>query len=486
MADEKKIINVEVREKGLDELNADLAKTEQSFKEVDQAADKTSKSVDDVAGNGGAIAILDSLTGGLATRMRDAYEASRLFNISLKGMRTALIATGVGLFVVALGVVVAYWDDIVDFIEQANSKFETQLALIKRTTEQLEFELEILEQEQKLLELRNEAVGETLTKQKEIVAELLRQNALELSSLQNRRDQVEASILELGVVDKIRIAMGFGGAARDDQNTRLSALNDSIKEAILRGKELEVQLATLDVKENGLAAGTEEQTIIDPVTGEELATLDAGAQAATDLLAKQADERNKQFQKNEFGQAKIAKIHSDLRTKLFLTEQESKLASLGATAQGIMAFGDLIGQQTGAGKALASAGALINTYLGITEVWSTKSVLLEPFATISRIASTVAVAASGFAAVKSINQVQIPNVSIGGGSVGGGGGGFSAPAPPSIQQPDFNVVGNSGVNQLADIIAEQEKKPTRAYVVSEDIETTAELDRRIETSAAIG
>ena len=108
MAIEKNIkINVDTAEgvKNTDKLT-------KSFKEVDKQAEKTSKSVDDVAGNGGAIAVLDSLTGGLATRMKDAYEATKLFNFSLKGTKTALIATGVGAFVVLLGAAVAYWDDI--------------------------------------------------------------------------------------------------------------------------------------------------------------------------------------------------------------------------------------------------------------------------------------------------------------------------------------------------------------------------------------
>ena len=60
-------------------------KLAKSFDKLDKEAEKTSKSVDDVAGNGGAIAILDQLTGGLATRFKDAYEATKLFNFSLKG-----------------------------------------------------------------------------------------------------------------------------------------------------------------------------------------------------------------------------------------------------------------------------------------------------------------------------------------------------------------------------------------------------------------
>jgi len=118
----EKVINVKVNDSDLQGLNSELQKTAQSFDKVDKEAKQASASVDEVTKNGGAIAILDQLTGGLATRFRDAYEASRLFSFSLKGMRTALIATGIGALVVALGLVVAYWDDIVDFVTQANEK----------------------------------------------------------------------------------------------------------------------------------------------------------------------------------------------------------------------------------------------------------------------------------------------------------------------------------------------------------------------------
>jgi hypothetical protein len=65
-------------------------------------------------------------------------------------------------------------------------------------------------------------------------------------------------------------------------------------------------------------------------------------------------------------------------------------------------------------------------------------------------------------------------------SLGGGGGGASAPAAPS-----FNVVGASAQNQLAAAIAGQQSEPVRAYVVSSDVSTAQELDRKIVEGASI-
>ena len=57
---------------------------------------------------------------------------------------------------------------------------------------------------------------------------------------------------------------------------------------------------------------------------------------------------------------------------------------------------------------------------------------------------------------------------------GGGGGGGAA-------QPSFNVVGDSGMNQLAQL----QMQPTQAFVVSGDITTAQSLDRNKIQNATI-
>lgn len=64
--------------------------------------------------------------------------------------------------------------------------------------------------------------------------------------------------------------------------------------------------------------------------------------------------------------------------------------------------------------------------------------------------------------------------------IGRGGGAAAAPSAPS-----FNVVGASAQNQLAAAIAGQQSEPVRAYVVSSDVSTAQELDRKIVEGASI-
>lgn len=71
-----------------------------------------------------------------------------------------------------------------------------------------------------------------------------------------------------------------------------------------------------------------------------------------------------------------------------------------------------------------------------------------------------------------------------GSASGMGGGGGAAPATP--QAPAFNVVGAAPENQLAQVLGEQEQKPIKAFVVSNEVTNAQALDRNIVKGASIG
>ena len=64
-----------------------------------------------------------------------------------------------------------------------------------------------------------------------------------------------------------------------------------------------------------------------------------------------------------------------------------------------------------------------------------------------------------------------------GGSAGGG---------PAGREFDFNLVGSTGENQLAQATAGQLNQPVQAYVVSGDITSQQQLDNTIQTNASFG
>ncbi len=85
--------------------------------------------------------------------------------------------------------------------------------------------------------------------------------------------------------------------------------------------------------------------------------------------------------------------------------------------------------------------------------------------------------------IKARKTAQQQISSLTGASDSGGVGG-GAVAPPA--EPDFNIVGASPTNQLAQTIATAEEQPVRAYVVSDDVTTAQQLDRNIIEGASLG
>jgi hypothetical protein len=150
--------------------------------------------------------------------------------------------------------------------------------------------------------------------------------------------------------------------------------------------------------------------------------------------------------------------------------QKQKLAMVSQTLSNMSS---LFEQNSTEGKAFAVAQALINTYQGITAELATKTA--TPFEFGIKLANIATTAAIGF---KSVNDILSTNV-------GGGTGDTSTPSAGSSSAPSFNVVGTSGVNQLAQTLG-QPQEPMRAYVVAQDVTTQQALNRNIVTSASLG
>jgi hypothetical protein len=110
--------------------------------------------------------------------------------------------------------------------------------------------------------------------------------------------------------------------------------------------------------------------------------------------------------------------------------------------------------------------------------------LVPGIGTVARVVSYASTALSVLSNIKRAKQLLSSGGSSAGGSSSGGGssapsgGGSSAPAP------QFNVVGNSGVNQIAQTLGQQQ--PVQAYVVANQVTTQQSLDRNIVQNASLG
>jgi len=120
-------------------------------------------------------------------------------------------------------------------------------------------------------------------------------------------------------------------------------------------------------------------------------------------------------------------------------------------------------------KAVSIAQATIDTYKSANAIFASTAAnpitVLNPSAPF--IAAGVAVAAG------LVNVATIASQQFQGGGSNGGGGSESAPDLGGGAAPQFNVVGDSGINQIAQL----QQQPVQAFVVSGEVTTSQALDR---------
>ena len=132
----------------------------------------------------------------------------------------------------------------------------------------------------------------------------------------------------------------------------------------------------------------------------------------------------------------------------------------------------IAGEGSAVGKAVAVAMAIMNTKEAITAALGAKP--YGPW----NIAQAVAVGAFGMKQVQEIMSTKLP--------VEAAGGGAGAGASMSVSAPDFNVIGQGAGSQLAGVVGARFGEPIKAYVLSSDVSSAQELDRRIDSTATIG
>ena len=471
-----KVINVDVN---TGDANQELEKLEGSFKEVDKAAEKTNKSVDDVAGNGGAIAILDQLTGGLATRFRDAYEASRMFNGSLKGMRTALIATGIGALVVALGLVVAYWDDIVDLVNRTNEKLEDQLNLTNSISSNLDAQLGTINKQLELNKLQGKS-NEEIEKQKvAILKRLQEQNQAGIKLLETQLERLKATTLEVSLWDKIKgnILFAIGGTqALASETANLAAqrlqeikeLETAIEQQKLKEIDLAVQLYNAENTgdPNGDARGGEVTSLGDTgLTSEDQIKFDS---------RKALNESLTEFDQEFLDAAANRQIAANAAE---LKREEALAYTKQALSQNLSTILNNLGEEGAeAAKYFAAGQATVDTYKAAIAAYAAGSAVGGPAGVVLGPLSAAAAVAAGVLSVKNILSTP-PKVTSAGGR---GGAGLSAPSAPS-----FNLVDGTADNQISNDIQGIGQEPVQAYVVSGDVTTAQNLDNNIISESGI-
>jgi len=504
--------------------------------------------------------------------VREAIPAFRQLGKSaktaLKGIKAGVAATGVGLLVIAVGTLVAYWDDITAAIsgvsdeqEKLNSQTEKNVLAAKENLDTLNGQENILKlqgkSEREILKLKMAATDEAITASQVQIEQMEQTKKAQVEAAERNKDIAKGIIaflsapivILLGAVDALTDGLSKIGVL--DEGTSLAQgfvegsanlLFDPEETAAEADEEIKVAKKALEDLKNNRAGFQLQIQAIDTTAAEK--SVDTEKKRLDDIKKLQDDAFDKMVQEEKdlfltFEQIRrenADRLRTDEQNELLLNEE--KYDKLEAMAQGnaealeeieiarlneendiklefankqmeiddeiaqneidniekvrqanvdelqgrLQMTSDVFGAIGGLATALSKDGEKsakkafkINKAVSIGQaVVSTAQGIIAQLAvpqdalTGANFVKAAIVAATGAAQIATISKTRFKS--------DGGGGGTNIQSPSSggaTQAPSFNVVGDSGVNQLAQL----QQQPTQAFVVSGEVTTAQALDR---------
>jgi transposase-like protein len=230
-------------------------------------------------------------------------------------------------------------------------------------------------------------------------------------------------------------------------------------------------------EEEKIAQETRLQGIIDE------ANIGTQARVDAEIALNEFLESNYQERIGLTNELKDAELAADIAVK------ESTIAKIGVLQSGLGALKGMAEGNLKLQKAIivAEAAASIGQIIMSTQIANAKASAASPLTFgMPWVAINSANAVIGIAATIASSKKALSAIGKGGSiasetspsAIGGSGS-----AQMESQAPEFNIVGTSGVNQIADVVASQ--APIKAYVVANDVTTAQALDRNIVESATL-
>jgi hypothetical protein len=443
-----------------------------------------------------AMAIADGVRG-----FREAIPSIKAFG---SAMKAAIGSTGIGLLVVALGTLAAYWDDIKaavsgvsDEQSRLNAKTDANVLAQQKKYDAISGQDNILKlqgkSERDILKIKQTQIQAVI---KATEAQLVQQEATkkaQVMAARRNRDILEGILmfltaplqLLLKTVDSVGSALGQDFNLQKGFNRSISNLvfdpEETAKEADKTIEETKNKLAQLKNEAAGFTIALKEmdkpaEKVVTKSSKEVVKKAEEEVSILKDFEVEKIDIRKATLDKTlEFQKLENEGLKQGLDLKLEIAKAERELnkqkiadmnEALAATASTLGQVADLFGRESAAGKAAAIAQATIDTYLSAQKAYTATVGVPIVGPVLAPINAGLAIAA-GIKNIKAIAAVKTPD----GG--GGGGGNLSNNFTSGAQAPSFNVVGNSGMNQLAQI----QQTPIQAYVVSGEVTSAQALDR---------
>lgn len=494
------------------EINVKTDKAQKNVEDLNEEINNTDEAMN------GLMGVVDKLTGGLVSGFRNGVKGIKQGITAMKSLKVAIAATGIGALLIAITSLISYFtktqrgadklkqvmdglgaafDVIVDRLSKAGEGFALLLSgnpiaafkefknVFAGTAEEIRNEsaaaAQLAKQLQEL-EDREIAMIETRAQRRADIEALRLAAADENNTLAQRAQALKDAIdIEKQLADEeVAIAQERARIIKG-QNALGESTRDDIKaEAEATARVIELQ-AQRDTKLKELVTT---YNSLNKQHAEQVRLLREEESAAVELNAKRVDT-------TKFAVDNEKQMHQRLRNDMLMIDKqyegaknqiqqdslkktrEQKMAELDIVAGTLGSLSNLAGENAQAGKALSAAEAVINTYTGATKALAQGGI----FGAVA----AAGVVASGIASVRQIYATPIPT------ATGGGTASTAGPRPqiaPAVT-PRLNL--NTQVESLGNQITQSlERTPVRAYIVNQDVQTAAKMDRKIRETATIG
>jgi chromosome segregation ATPase len=568
------------------QLNKQNASFNKKLKEQAKAHNEVSKGLTKTIGG---TSVLDRATGGLFSKFTGLAQGLRAATQGMKLFKVALIGTGVGALVVALGSLVAAFqaseegqNKLIKALNQGKAIIANTIELFSQLgngiTNTFSAIGNFLTGKGSIKDI-GEAVSDTFDTVSEKVSNFSKdikediKAAGELSDAIAKADKIDRNLLverqkantkvnelrtkayntekftaeerikfleqaitiEDGITNKeIEAArLRFEAKKKENDMTSLARKEDLDEQAELEKKLFELEAKKINRQREvqnqrqmllRKQKAEEEKRIADELAKEqdrldsiqdirdEYTQLELEKKAVTELQKVELEESNKLAELNALNASEEAKQQvidyyyslkddarkadaekqEEINKKELEDDQKLKDAKLSAqlelaaaTGAGIRAIGALFEEGTAASKAAALADIAIGTGIGFINALDIAQKSAKGTGPAAAFAFPIFYASQVAAVLGAVGQAKNILQTVKGGkgsapSVAGGRGQASTAAP------SFNVVGTSPESQLAQTIGENEQKPVKAFVVTNEITNAQALERNIIEDASIG
>ena len=505
------------------EVTADTSK-------LDDALDSAEKAFDDLGDSSKkALEGADRLTGGLASGLFKGVAGAKSLIGSMGLLKTALISTGIGAIVVAVGTLAAYFTQTAEgakLLEQGlnilKATFNVLLdrvaaiggAIVKffqgdfaGAAEDAKNAVkgigEEIKQEVKVIDGLTKATQRLRAATRELTVETAKQRA-EIERLKMRSDDVTLSIEE-----RIKAAQQAAKLEKNLVSQRLSNAREELsierqRQATTNATEedldrlAELQVRVYEIEQESLTLQTELQNKVNGLKAEGIALEEERLKIAKEARTEEQKALNETNAALQAGRKGVSTFAQDSKKTIIGTTQEIQesdnnylhdyIQIQNQKAQAALNFGTMTLETLNAlneaftkgdekraernfkiSKAISLASAVMNTAEGVTTALTDKT---QP-STVLRLIQTAAVAATGIAQIATISKQKWPpsdasaNVPSGG---GGGGGGGAAPQAPQIDLSFMNGSQTTGF---------------RSYVLASDVSNAQQANQKIKDQASL-